>query len=475
MAVKKTKTGNILDTLHDFGRVPPQDITAEQAVLAAIIVAPDTIDDVAIILIPQMFYRDSHQKIYQAIVDLYTSGTPPDIYTVTSRLKDNGQLDEIGGPVYLVDISKTVVTGRYVVSHAEIIKEKYLRREYIRISHELQALSFDESFSFRQVAQQAEQSFFDISRHTVPTFPESAKTIFAETAKYIEMVSSSDKELVGVPSGMTKLDRITLGWQKTDLILIAARPSMGKTAFSLFCSRNAAEMGYKVMFFSLEMSKQQLSFRLLADEYNSVKQLKTGNDITWPRLENSMGKEYVDNLIIDDTPGLSVMEMRSTVRREIRERDVQLVVVDYLQLAEGDQDFKNNGDRYIGSISSALKNMAKELNIPVIALSQLNRSVDSRPNPLPVLSDLRESGRLEQDADMVIFLTRFIKLAEKHHWDGQNNDLRGKGYVDIAKNRNGPTERLMVNVTIDAMNWGFEDEDEVQELFDFIEPSRNDD
>jgi replicative DNA helicase len=435
-----------------IAKIPPQAIDAEKGLLAAIMVNPDVMDDV--LITPEMFYNSNHSIIFTHIKKLYDAGTKPDIITLNESLQSSGEIQQIGGVNYLMQLTETVVTDKYAVQHAHIIKEKYLRRQYISTADELQRMSYNEYESnIDDIADYAEQSLYNISEDTIQVDPELLSDINTETIEYIRKISEQKTELIGVPSGIVQLDRLTLGFQKSDLILIAARPSMGKTAFSLNISREAAILGYKVLFFSLEMSKRQLSYRLLANRFTDISDLKLGKDVEWDMLNRQNG-EYAGNIYVDDTPALRATEIRSISRKLKKRADIDMVIVDYLQLARGDELLKQNGNRYIGDISKKLKSLAKELNIPVIAVSQLNRAVESRANPFPILSDLRESGELEQDADIVIFLTRFIRLPEKY-WYDDGNDMRDKAYIDVAKNRNGKCSKILITASEDAMFWGY--------------------
>jgi len=434
------------------GKILPHATDAERGLLAAILVNPDILDDV--LVKPEMFYDKKNIILYNHILKIYKNGGKPDIVSVHESLQSSKKLDDIGGVMYLTSLAETVVTDKYAIQHAEIIKEKYLRREYIKIAGELQRMSYNEyEKDIKDISDYAEHSLFNISEEIVRTEPEILSDINAETIKYIHKIAEQETELIGVPSGILQLDRLTLGFQKSDLILIAARPSMGKTAFSLNISREAAKLGYKILFFSLEMSKRQLSYRMLVDRFTDINELKSGKDIDWNMINQQNG-EYANRIFVDDTAALRATEIRSITRKMKRLAGIDMVIIDYLQLARGDDVLKQNGNRYIGDISKHFKSMAKELDIPVIAVSQLNRAVESRANPFPILSDLRESGELEQDADIVIFLTRFIRLPEKH-WYDDGNDMRDKAYIDVAKNRNGKCEKILITASEDAMFWGY--------------------
>lgn len=435
-------------------KILPQAIEAEKALISAILVNPDVLDDIISIIRPEMFYVRAHQLIYKHIVNIYNKNKAPDLITINNSLTETGELDGIGGAVYLTDIAGIIVTDKLVMQHAEIVKEKYLRREYILAGNELMQRSYNITYSIDDINNYAEGSFYKIVDESINADPQPLVDIHKETVKHIKKISEQKTELIGVPSGIPQLDRITLGFQKSDLILIAARPSMGKTALSLSISRAAANLGYKILFFSLEMSKRQLSYRMLVDRFTDVNELKSGKDIDWDSIKRLSEGDYARNIFIDDSPALYATEIRSISRKFKKKVSIDMVIVDYLQLARGDKELKQNGNRYIGDISKTFKNIAKELDIPFIAVSQLNRAVESRGNPFPILSDLRESGELEQDADIVIFLTRFIRLPERY-WYDDGKDMRDKAIIDVAKNRQGKCGKILITASEDAMYWGY--------------------
>jgi len=443
--------------VDNLGKIPPQAIEAEESLLAAILVQPGIIDDIFGIIVPEMFYNSIHQTIYSNILEIYNKGKEPDLFTLTEQLRKNNELDNIGGPVYLAQIISKVVSSRYAIQHALIIKEKYIRREFIRIGTELRDKSFDDSGELGELIDFAEGSLYTITNESILQDPEQLSIINAETIKVIKKIEGQEIELIGVPSGITLLDRLTLGFQKSDLILIAGRPSMGKTAFSLFISREAAIQGYKILFFSLEMSKRQLSYRLLVDRFTDINELKLGKDIDWDSVNKQNG-DYAQNIFVDDTPALRAMEIRSIARKFKKKVGIDMIIVDYLQLARGNDAYRKSGNKYaeVGDISKVFKSIAKELDIPVIAVSQLSRKVEDRSNPFPILSDLRESGELEQDADIVIFLTRFRRLPEKYWIDRKTgDDMRDKAYIDVAKNRQGKCDKILTTASEDAMFWNY--------------------
>jgi len=434
----------------------PQAIEAERALLSAILVNPDVMDEIVNIIRQEMFYRREHQTIYSHILKIYNKNKTPDLITINNSLSESGELDNIGGVVYLTELAGILVTDKFIIQHAEIVKEKYLRRQYIFTGDELMKLSYDIGLNIGEINNFAEQSFYKITDESIFHEPEPLSAINKDTLELISKIELQETKLIGVPSGLTELDRITLGFQKSDLILIAARPSMGKTAFVLSMARDAAKQGYKILLFSLEMSKRQLSYRLLVDRYTDINELKAGKNIDWDSLNRQAG-DYAQNIFIDDTPALRASEIRSISRKFKKKAGIDMVIVDYLQLARGDENYRKAGNKYaeVGDISKTFKSIAKELDIPVIAVSQLNRAVESRGNPLPILSDLRESGELEQDADIVIFLTRFIRLPERYWINEKGDDMRNKAYIDIAKNRNGKCIKILTTASEDAMFWNY--------------------
>jgi len=434
----------------------PQAIEAERALLSAILVNPDVMDEIVNIMRQEMFYRREHQTIYSHILRIYNKNKTPDLITINNSLSESGELDNIGGVVYLTELAGILVTDKFIIQHAEIVKEKYLRRQYIFTGDELMKLSYDIGLNIGEINNFAEQSFYKITDESMFHEPEPLSAINKDTLELISKIELQETKLIGVPSGLTELDRITLGFQKSDLILIAARPSMGKTAFVLSMARDAAKQGYKILLFSLEMSKRQLSYRLLVDRYTDINELKAGKNIDWDNLNRQAG-DYAQNIFIDDTPALRASEIRSISRKFKKKAGIDMVIVDYLQLARGDDNYRKAGNKYaeVGDISKTFKSIAKELDIPVIAVSQLNRAVESRGNPLPILSDLRESGELEQDADIVIFLTRFIRLPERYWINEKGDDMRDKAYIDIAKNRNGKCIKILTTASEDAMFWNY--------------------
>jgi replicative DNA helicase len=440
-AERRTKLNNPVSGL---GKLPPQAVDLEEAVLGALMLEKDALSSVIDILKPEVFYKDSHQKIFQAIRTLFEKTSPVDILTVTSQLRQQGELEMIGGAYYITELTNRVASAANIEFHSRIIIQKYIQRELIRISTETINLAFDDTSDVLDLLDRAERNLFDIAQNNLRRDSRKMDDIMRESLKEIELLKDKKDGLTGVASGFTDLDRMTSGWQKSDLVIIAARPAMGKTAFVLSCARNAAvDFNRPVVVFSLEMSSVQLVNRLISGETQiEQEKIRKGNleEWEWQQIHSKIGRLEQAPLIIDDTPALNIFEFRAKCRRLKSQYDIQLIIIDYLQLMQGKADGKGgNREQEIGSISRALKSVAKELNVPVIALSQLSRAVENRPggSKKPMLSDLRESGSIEQDADMVLFLYRpeYYGLTE----DEEGNPTNGVGEVIIAKHRNGET------------------------------------
>jgi len=427
-----------------LGKLPPQALDLEEAVLGALMLEKDALSSVIDILKPDVFYKESHQKIFQAIRTLFEKTLPVDILTVTAQLRTQGELEMIGGAYYITELTDRVASAANIEYHSRIIIQKFIQRELIRISTEVINSAYEDTTDVLDLLDKAEKNLFDIAQNNLRRDSRKMDDILHETLKEIEALKDKKDGLTGVASGFTDLDRMTSGWQKSDLVIIAARPAMGKTAFVLTCARNAAvDFAKPVVVFSLEMSSIQLVNRLVSGE-TEIEQEKirkgTLEEWEWQQIHSKIGRLEQAPLIIDDTPALNIFEFRAKCRRLKSQHDIQLIIIDYLQLMQGKADGKGgNREQEIGSISRALKSVAKELNVPVIALSQLSRAVESRPggSKKPMLSDLRESGSIEQDADMVLFLYRpeYYGLDQ----DEEGNPTQGVGEVIIAKHRNGET------------------------------------
>jgi replicative DNA helicase len=436
---------NRLSTMASgLGKLPPQALDLEEAVLGALMLEKDALSAVIDILKPDVFYKDSHQKIFEAIQALFQKSSPVDILTVTAQLRQQGELEMIGGAYYITELTNRVASAANIEYHARIISQKFIQRELIRISTEIISSAYEDTTDIFDLLDHAEKNLFDIAQNNLRRDSRKMDDIIRESLDNLEKIKDKIDGLTGVPSGFTALDRITSGWQPSDLVIIAARPAMGKTAFVLSCARNAAvQFGKPVVFFSLEMSSVQLVNRLISGETEiEQEKIRKGHlaEWEWQQLHSKIGKLTEAPLFIDDTPALNIFEFRAKCRRLKAQYDIQMIIIDYLQLMHGKSDGKGgNREQEIGSISRALKSVAKELNVPVIALSQLSRAVENRPggSKKPMLSDLRESGSIEQDADMVLFLYRpeYYGLTE----DEQGRSTVGIGEVIVAKHRNGET------------------------------------
>jgi replicative DNA helicase len=430
-----------------LGKLPPQATDLEETVLGALMLEKDALTAVIDLLKPESFYKDSHAKIYEAIVHLFNKSEPVDLMTVTAQLRKNGTLEIAGGAYQVAELTTRVNSAANIEFHARIITEQSIKRELIKISSEIQSDAFEDTQDVFELLDKTEQALFEISESHIRKNYSDMSTLMHQAITEIEARKEHKDGLTGVPTGFTDLDRVTAGWQKSDLVIIAARPGMGKTAFVVSAMRNAAvDFGQAVAIFSLEMSSVQLVNRLISAEAQiESDKIKKGNlaDHEWEQLVHKTSKLTEAPIFIDDTPGLSILELRAKCRRLKAQHDVKLIIIDYLQLMSGDSSKTSGGNREqeIASISRALKGIAKELDVPVIALSQLSRAVETRGgDKKPMLSDLRESGSIEQDADMVIFLYRpeYYDITE----DEDGLPTTGMGEVIIAKHRNGSLESV---------------------------------
>ena len=423
------------------GVTPPQSIELEQAVLGALMLEKDAIIDVQEYLSVDTFYSEEHRIIFKAIQDLSFEMKAIDLFTVTEKLKSQRELTKVGGAAYLAQLTQRVASAAHVEFHAKIIAQKYVQRELIRSATEIQRRSYDDEVDVTELIGFAEQEIFKVSEGNVKRSVQSASDVLYKAIKQIEAAAKTAGEYNGVRSGFTDIDSITLGWQPSDLIIIAARPSMGKTAFVLTMARNmAVELKSPVAFFSLEMSSVQLMNRLIVAETQlNSKDLRTGNlsPAQWAHLEKQTLELGRAPLYIDDTPALSVYEFRSKARRLKTQHDIKIIIIDYLQLmTAASPETRGNREQEVSLISRTLKAIAKELDVPIIALSQLSRNVENRGgSKRPQLSDLRESGAIEQDADVVAFIHRpeYYGLTTNE----QGLSTAGMAEIIIAKHRNG--------------------------------------
>ena len=417
---------------------PPQNTDAEASLLGAILIDADAIVKVADALSVADFYEVRHQKIYDAMIELYERREALDVLTLADRLRNNGYLEMVGGAAYLTELTNFVPTASHAEQYADIIGGKGARRRLIKASQEITELGYDESKPLKELIEEAETRLFEVSQQHVKQSVVSLETILADSFDRLDDLHKDKQKIRGVPTGYRDLDNMLAGLQRSDLFIIAARPSMGKTAFVLnLAHKIAVESKEPVLIFSLEMSKEQLVDRLLSMESGvDAWALRTGNltDNDFEKIGHAMGTLSEAQIFIDDTPGITISDLRTKARREAHLRPLGLIIVDYLQLMSGGSRFGGDGNRVqeISEISRGLKGVAREMNVPLIALSQLSRSVESRTPQIPQLSDLRESGSIEQDADVVAFLYRE---------DYYNPESERKNIMDILikKHRNGPT------------------------------------
>lgn len=443
-AVQATMT----PTAVPVGKLPPQASDLEQSILGALMLEKDALTDVIDILKPESFYEERHQEIYRAITQLFNHGEPIDLRTVVNQLRKNGQLEYVGGSYYLASLTTRVSSAANIEFHARAVIEYAIKRSLIRMATTVHKDAYDDTIDVFKLLDQTEQALFEITEKNINKNYAAIRVLLGEAFKELAAKRTHKEGLTGTPSGFVALDRLTLGWQKADLIIVAARPGMGKTAFILSALRNAAiDHNHAVAIFSLEMAALQLTNRLIAAEAElESDKIKKGSlaDHEWQQLIHKTAQLSQAPIYIDDTPALSIFELRSKARRLKAKHDVQLIVVDYLQLMSG-ENTKGSGNREqeIANISRALKGLAKELHVPIIALSQLSRAVETRGgNKRPLLSDLRESGSIEQDADMVLFLYRpeYYGITE----DEGGNPTQGLTEVIVAKHRNGSLDSVML-------------------------------
>ncbi|MEQ9426737.1 MAG: replicative DNA helicase [Cyclobacteriaceae bacterium] len=445
----RSKNINIAELSGQLGKLPPQAVDLEEAVLGALMLEKDALTAVIDILKPESFYKDAHQEIYAAILTLFNNSEPVDMLTVTAQLRKDGKLEVIGGAYYITELTTKVNSAANIEYHSRVITEMSIKRELIKISTEIQTEAYEDTTDVFNLLDKTEQSLFEVSESHIRKNYDTMRSLMHEAMLELEARKKHKDGLTGIPSGFTALDRVTSGWQPSDLVIIAARPGMGKTAFVVSALRNAAvDFDHPVAIFSLEMSSIQLVNRLISAEAElDSEKLKKGNlaDYEWEQLVHKTAKITEAPIFIDDTPALSILELRAKCRRLKAQHDVKLIIIDYLQLMSGDVGKGQGGNREqeIASISRALKGIAKELSVPVIALSQLSRAVETRGgDKRPQLSDLRESGSIEQDADMVMFLYRpeYYGLTE----DENGMPTTGTGEVIIAKHRNGALDNVQL-------------------------------
>ncbi len=429
------------------GKIPPQAVDLEEVVLGAMMIDKKGVDEVIDILHADVFYKDAHRYIYEAIFKLFETSEPVDLLTVSSQLKKDGRLEAVGGDFYLIKLTQKVASSAHIEFHARIILQKYIQRSLIKISNEIIEEAYDEGTDVFDLLDAAESKLYDVTQGNLKRSAETAQNLVIQAKKRIEEIANKEG-LSGVPSGFDKVDKLTSGWQPSDLVIVAARPGMGKTALTLSMARNmAVNSGIPVAFFSCEMSSVQLITRLISSETGlSSEKLRTGKleKHEWEQLNVKVKALEKAPLFIDDTPSLSIFDLRAKARRLASQHGIKLIIIDYLQLMTAGTTHKGgNREQEISTISRNLKALAKELNVPVIALSQLSRAVETRGgSKRPLLSDLRESGAIEQDADIVSFIYRpeYYKIDE---WDDEERTpTQGQAEFIVAKHRNGGLENI---------------------------------
>lgn len=448
---KRTNTSALPKvSANEFGKLPPQAPELEESVLGALLIEKDAFATIADLLRPESFYSSQHSIIFEAIRTLAAKDAPIDLLSVVEQLKSMGELEKSGGVIYLSELTRRVASAAHLRYHAQIVAQKATARDLISMACQIEEKGYDETLDIDVLMQEAEAGIFEISQRAQKRDVTQIDPVIEEAFERMRKAAKNEGNISGVPSGFTELDKITSGWQKSDLIIIAARPAMGKTAFVLSMAKNIA-VNYKrpVAMFSLEMSNVQLVNRLIMNvseiEGDKIKNGRLSNN-EWKQLEAKVNVLMGAPIYVDDTPGLSVFELRSKARKLVREKKVELIIIDYLQLMNANGTHFGSREQEVSIISRTLKGIAKELDIPVIALSQLNRNVEKRDSSnsnvegkKPQLSDLRESGAIEQDADMVCFIHRpeYYRLFND---DKTGKDLRGLGQIIVAKHRNGATD-----------------------------------
>ena len=435
---------------NTYGHLQPQALDMERVVLGALMVDKDAFSIVSELLHPDTFYEPRHQKIYQAIQTLNMNENPVDIITVTEELRREGTLESIGGPAYIVELSSNVASSANIEYHARILSQKFLARQLISFASTIETKAFDETVDVNDLMQEAEGNLFELSQRNMKKDYVQIDSVVSKAMEILQKASANAGGMTGVPTGYTKLDEKTSGWQASDLVIIAGRPAMGKTAFALSLAKNiAVDARIPTAFFSLEMSNVQLVNRLISNVCEIPGNKMLNGQLSpdeWSKLDKNMGTLNGAPLYIDDTPGMSIFELRTKARRLVKEKDVKIIMIDYLQLMNANGMKFGSRQEEVSKISGSLKGLAKELDIPILALSQLNRTVENREGlegKRPQLSDLRESGSIEQDADMVLFVHR----PEYYHIfeDEKGNNLRGMAQIIIAKHRKGATGDVLLD------------------------------
>ncbi|WP_449020827.1 replicative DNA helicase [Prevotella jejuni] len=444
---RRTKQAPIDTT---FGHLQPQATDIEKVVLGALMIDKDAFLVVSEIIKPETFYESRHEKIYEAVQSLNLQEKPVDIMTVVEELRHRGTLEEVGGAAYIVELSSNVASSAHIEYHAHILAQKFLARQLIQFASMIETDAFDETVDVDELMQKAEGTLFEISQKNMLQDYVQIDTIVEQAHQLLLKAAGSKDKLTGVPSGFHDLDKLTAGWQASDLVIIAGRPAMGKTSFALSIAKNIAiDYRQPIAFFSLEMNNVQLVNRLISNVCSIPGNKILNGQLTpdeWERFDSNIRKMQGAPIYIDDTPGLSIFELRTKARRLVREHNIKVLMIDYLQLMNANGMRFNSRQEEVSTISRSLKGLAKELDIPILALSQLSRAVEQRDpkeGRRPQLSDLRESGAIEQDADMVLFVHR----PEYYHilQDDHGNDLHGMAQIIIAKHRKGATGDVLLN------------------------------
>ena len=433
------------------GKIPPQAVELEEAVLGAMMIDKKGIDDVIDVLSSDAFYDQKHQEIYAAIYELFQNSEPIDLLTVSNLLKKNGKLEFVGGDFFLIRLTQKVASSAHIEFHARIILQKYIQRKLISISSEIIENAYDESTDVFELLDDAEAKLFEVTQGNLKKSSEAAGSLVKQALKKIQEIGNSEG-MSGLETGFTKLDALTSGWQPSDLVIIAARPGMGKTAFVISMAKNMAiDFNHGVAVFSLEMSSVQLITRMISSETGlTSEKLRKGNlePHEWEQLNVKVKKLSDAPIFIDDTPSLSVFDLRAKARRLVSQHGVKIIVIDYLQLMTAGGKAGGNREQEISMISRNLKALAKELAVPVIALSQLSRAVETRGgSKRPLLSDLRESGAIEQDADIVSFIFRPEYYGMTEWDDDEHTPCEGQGEFIVAKHRNGGLDNIRLKFT----------------------------
>ena len=452
----KTKRKTVQPTIikvgaNELGKLPPQALELEASVIGALMIEKEAFSSITDLLRPESFYSDQHRHIFETVQALSAKDAPIDVLSVAEQLKQSGKLEQAGGVIYLSDLTRRVASAAHIRYHAQIIAQKATARDLISAACQIEEKGYDETQDVDELVEEATAKIFEISQRAQKRDVTHIYPVITEAFDRMHKASENEGNISGIPSGFTELDKITSGWQKSDLVIIAARPAMGKTAFVLSMAKNiAVDFNIPVAIFSLEMSNVQLVNRLIMNvceiEGNKIRNGRL-TKAEWDKLDNSIGVLQNAPIYVDDTPGLSVFELQSKARKLVKEHKIQMIIIDYLQLMNANGMNFGSREQEVSIISRNLKGLAKELDIPVIALSQLSRAVEKRDSSnsnvdgkKPLLSDLRESGAIEQDADMVCFIHRpeYYKLYD----DGNGKDLRGLGQIIVAKHRNGATDEI---------------------------------